>query len=105
VDGISLVGPIPDAVQLITTFSRALRRHRSRGPTARQLIEHLASAQARETIRQTGLDPVKAPNQIAFTRVFPNAGQIGFIHRRSRRQRRTAAVRHTWFRLRRNVVA
>jgi len=79
VDGVSFVGPIPDAVQLITTFSAGIAATSKSRAAARQLIEHLASEQARETIRQTGLDPVKAPNQIAFTRVFPNAGQMGLF--------------------------
>ena len=65
-------------MQLVTTFS-AGNGHIEVEATARQLIEHLASAQPHETIRQTGLDPVKTPQQIAFTRVFPNAGQIGLF--------------------------
>lgn len=77
VDGVSFVGPIPDGVQRITTFSAGIPATSKLKETARQLIGHLASAQARETIRKTGLDPVRTPQQIAFTRVFPNAGQIG----------------------------
>ena len=79
VDGISFVGAIPDAVQLVTTFSAGIAASSKSRTAARQLVEHLASAQARETIRRTGLDPVKLPQQIAFTRVFPNAGQIGLF--------------------------
>jgi Tol biopolymer transport system component/ABC-type molybdate transport system substrate-binding protein len=79
VAGASFVGPIPDAVQSITTFSAGIPAASTSRTAARQLIEHLASAQARETIRKTGLDPVKTPHQIAFTRVFPNAGQIGLF--------------------------
>ena len=79
VAGVTLVGPIPDGVQLVTTFSAGIAATSTSKATARQLIEHLASAQARETIRKTGLDPVKTPQQIAFTRVFPNAGQIGLF--------------------------
>ena len=78
-EGVSFVGPIPDDVQRVTTFSAGIAAASKSRATARQLIEHLASAQARETIRQTGLDPVKTPHQIAFTRVFPNAGQIGLF--------------------------
>jgi TolB protein len=79
VAGTTFVGPIPDDVQRITTFSAGIAATSKSRAAARQLIEHLASAQARETIRRTGLDPVKAPHQIAFTRVFPNAGQIGLF--------------------------
>ncbi len=79
VPGVALVGPIPDAVQSITTFSAGISATSRSQAAARQLIEHLASAQARDTIRQTGLEPAKARHQIAFTRVFPNAGQIGLF--------------------------
>jgi TolB protein len=77
VNGISLVGPIPDGVQRTTTFSAGITTSSRSSAAARQLVAHLSSAQARETIRKTGLDPVRTPQQIAFTRVFPNAGQIG----------------------------
>ncbi len=79
VKGVSFVGPIPDDVQRVTTFSAGIAASSKARAAARQLIAHLSSAQARETIRQTGLDPVKTPHQIAFTRVFPNAGQIGLF--------------------------
>ena len=79
VDGATFVGPIPDAVQSITTFSAGIPAASKFKDTARQLIGHFASAQARDTIRRTGLEPAKPPHQIAFTRVFPNAGQIGLF--------------------------
>jgi molybdate transport system substrate-binding protein len=72
VAGVTLVGPIPDAVQSITTFSAGISSGSRSPATARQLIEHLASAQAQQTIRQTGLDPAKAPHQSpsrAFSRI------------------------------------
>jgi TolB protein len=79
VKGITFAGAIPDAVQSTTTFSAGVSATARHGAAARQLIAYLASAQARETIRQTGLDLVEGPHQIALTRVFPNAGQIGLF--------------------------
>jgi molybdate transport system substrate-binding protein len=78
VDGAAFVAPIPDGVQRVTTFSAGIAATSKARDAARQLIEHLASAEARETIRQTGLDPVKAPQQIAFTRagVAPRAAAL-----------------------------
>jgi Tol biopolymer transport system component/ABC-type molybdate transport system substrate-binding protein len=78
VDGITFVGPIPDTVQSITTFSAAITAASQSRATAQQLVAYLSSAQARETIRRTGLEPAPR-HQIAFTRVFPNAGQIGLF--------------------------
>ena len=79
VDGITVVGQIPDAVQRVTTFSAGISATSRFKATAQQLVAFLASAQAREAIRRTGLEPVRLPHQIAFTRVFPNAGQIGLF--------------------------
>jgi TolB protein len=89
VKGTTFVGTIPDAVQSITTFSAGVSATARHGAVARQLIAYLASAQARDTIRRTGLELVAdgskdpplqdSPHQIAMTRVFPNAGQIGLF--------------------------
>ncbi len=79
ISGITIVGPIPDAVQRITTFSAGISATSRSSATARQLVAYLASEQARETIRRSGLDPITPAHQIAFTRVFPNAGQIGLF--------------------------
>ena len=79
VKGITFVGPIPDAVQSITTFSIGISASSRSRATARQLVAHLASAQAGDAIRRAGLEPARSPHQIAFTRVFPNAGQIGLF--------------------------
>jgi len=79
VAGITLVGAIPDAVQSITVFSAGVAAASKSSTAARQLIAYLASAPGREAIRRAGLEPVTAPHQIALTRVFPNAGQIGLF--------------------------
>lgn len=89
VKGVTFAGAIPDGVQRITTFSAGVSASARHAATARQLIAYLSSAPARETIRRTGLELVAGgskepplqdpPHQIAMTRVFPNAGQIGLF--------------------------
>lgn len=58
VAGATFAGAIPDGVQRVTTFSAGVATASSARATARQLIAHLASAQARDTVRKTGLDPI-----------------------------------------------
>ena len=58
VHGITVVGPIPDSVQLITTFSAGVSTSARAPATARQLIAYLSSAGAHTVIRAAGLDPV-----------------------------------------------
>lgn len=79
VKGVTFVGPIPDAMQSVTVFSAGIPAASRFSATARQLIAYLASPDARETIRRTGLDLAEATQQIALTRVFPNSGQIGLF--------------------------
>src|SRR5262249_27886236 len=60
VRGITVVGPIPDSVQSVTTFSAGIVAKAQSPDGARQLVAHLASSRAAETIRQTGLEPIVA---------------------------------------------
>jgi molybdate transport system substrate-binding protein len=60
VPGITVVGPIPDAVQLVTTFSAGVATTARAPATARQLIAYLSSTSAHKVIRAAGLDPVAA---------------------------------------------
>jgi len=61
VRGITIVGVIPDSVQLITTFSAGLSSTSRAPATARQLVAFLSSRRAWKTIRAAGLDPIAAP--------------------------------------------
>ena len=62
VRGITVVGPIPDSVQLITTFSAGVSTTARAPATARQLIAYLSSPGAHTVIRGAGLDPaVQSP--------------------------------------------
>jgi len=60
VHGITIVGPIPDSVQLVTTFSAGVATTARAPATARQLITYLSSTSAHEAIRAAGLDPIAA---------------------------------------------
>jgi molybdate transport system substrate-binding protein len=58
VPGIDLVGKLPDAVQEITLFSAAVVSGAAHAEAGRQLIRFLASPEAADIIRATGLDAV-----------------------------------------------
>ncbi len=54
--GIDVVGPLPPAIQTVTTFSGALSIHCSAPEAARALLDHMASAGALEAKRRHGMD-------------------------------------------------
>ena len=58
VDGITIVGPIPESVQLVTLFSAGIATSSKAPAPAQALIQFLVSRQAWETIRNAGLEPV-----------------------------------------------
>jgi len=60
IPGITVVGPIPDSVQLVTIFSAGVATAARAPATARQLIAYLSSSGAHQVIRAAGLDPVAA---------------------------------------------
>ena len=64
VEGITVVGPIPDSVQLITTFSAGVSSTARSADASRQLIAYLSSRDAWPTIRKTGLDPITAGAEV-----------------------------------------
>jgi molybdate transport system substrate-binding protein len=55
--GIRLVGPIPEPVQKVTTFSAGISTTAKSSAAARKLIEFLSSRNAWSEIRRCGLDP------------------------------------------------
>jgi len=61
VEGITVVGPIPEAVQTITIFSAGVTKASKSPEAAKRLIDYLASPQAWPSIRRYGLEPVSAP--------------------------------------------
>ncbi len=60
VRGITTVGPIPDSVQMITTFSAGITTTSPVQGRARELITFLSSEHAWKAIREAGLDPIVA---------------------------------------------
>ena len=59
IDGITYVGPIPDAVQKITTFSAGLTTNARRPDDARRLIRFLTAPEAAPLISETGMNPAR----------------------------------------------
>jgi molybdate transport system substrate-binding protein len=58
VPGIAHITPLPEEAQKVTEFSAAVARNSSDPALARAVIEFLASADAADAIRKTGLEPV-----------------------------------------------
>jgi len=58
VSGITIVGPIPDSVQMITTFSAGIATASPAQAAARRLIAFLSSEHAWKAIREAGLEPI-----------------------------------------------
>ncbi|HSW04551.1 substrate-binding domain-containing protein [Aquabacterium sp.] len=55
--GIEVIGPLPPAVQILTTFSAAIGAHSMQPDAARRLLEFMASPQAADTQRRHGMAP------------------------------------------------
>lgn len=58
-DGIDVVGPLPDAVQITTTFSAGICRSGTQARAAAALLEFMASPQAAPAIARHGMDPAR----------------------------------------------
>ncbi|MEH2532111.1 ABC-type molybdate transport system substrate-binding protein [Bradyrhizobium sp. AZCC 1614] len=60
VEGIEIVGPLPDELQKITVFSAGIATVSKEPEAGRALIKFLASPAARPEIVKSGLDPIAA---------------------------------------------
>jgi molybdate transport system substrate-binding protein len=58
IEGIDFIGPIPSAVQKVTTFSAGITTHAENLTDAQVLIDYLSSVEVADTIADTGLEPV-----------------------------------------------
>jgi molybdate transport system substrate-binding protein len=58
VDGIAIVGPLPSAIQITTTFSAAMTTHCTRPAEVQALLDFMASPEAIEAKRRHGMEPV-----------------------------------------------
>lgn len=57
ITGIKVVGPLPDAVQLVTVFSAGIFSSATESQAARALIEHLTASATRSLYTAKGLQP------------------------------------------------
>lgn len=57
VPGIQIVGPLPPAIQITTTFSAGVGVHSQQVDAARSLLAYLASPAAAEAKRKQGMEP------------------------------------------------
>ncbi|HYE70469.1 MAG TPA: substrate-binding domain-containing protein [Aquabacterium sp.] len=56
-DGIAVLGPLPPAVQVLTTFSAGVGVHSARPDAARAFLHHLASPAAADAKHRHGMEP------------------------------------------------
>lgn len=56
-EGISIVGPLPEPVQIITTFSAGLVAGSTQGEAVRRLLDFMASHAAADAKRRQGMEP------------------------------------------------
>lgn len=57
-DGIEVLGPLPDPIQIVTTFSAAVTKAARSPQAAKDLIAFMASADAANAKRRHGMEPV-----------------------------------------------
>lgn len=58
--GISIVGPLPPAIQILTTFSAGIGSASTQPENVRRLLDFMASPQADESKRRQGMEPARA---------------------------------------------
>ncbi|CAN7612805.1 substrate-binding domain-containing protein [Acidovorax sp. LjRoot129] len=58
VQGIAIVGPLPPAIQITTTFSAGIGALSQQADAARELLAYMASPQAADAKRKQGMTPV-----------------------------------------------
>lgn len=59
-EGVDVLGPMPDSVRIVTTFSGAIGARSRRPAAARKLLDFLASPAAAAAKRRQGMDPPDA---------------------------------------------
>lgn len=56
-DGIDVIGPLPPAVQIVTTFAGAICTRSTQADAVRRLLDFMTSPLAADTIRRHGMEP------------------------------------------------
>ncbi|MBO9644330.1 MAG: substrate-binding domain-containing protein [Pseudacidovorax sp.] len=56
-EGIDILGPLPDAIQIVTTFSGAVAATSGRAAEAQAVLDFMASPEAAGAIRRQGMEP------------------------------------------------
>ena len=59
IPGLDIVGPLPDDIQLVNTFSGAVSAASTEQAAAKQLLEFLRSAESAPVLRDKGMEPAK----------------------------------------------
>ncbi|WP_332741324.1 substrate-binding domain-containing protein [Hydrogenophaga sp.] len=57
VSGITIAGPLPPAIQIITTFSAGIPVQTDQAEAVRAMLEHMTAPQAAEAKRRQGMEP------------------------------------------------
>jgi molybdate transport system substrate-binding protein len=56
-EGIEVVGPLPEAIQIVTTFSAGVCTASQQGETVQGMLEYMASPEAAQAKRRHGMEP------------------------------------------------
>jgi p-hydroxybenzoate 3-monooxygenase len=62
-DGIDIIGPLPAAIQIVTTFSAAVGARAQRPEAARALLAFMTSPAAADAKRRQGMEPVSSSSE------------------------------------------
>jgi molybdate transport system substrate-binding protein len=62
-EGIDVIGALPDSIQIITTFSGGICTASSQAAAVRQMLEFMASADGADAKRRNGMEPAAHPKE------------------------------------------
>ncbi|WP_235501318.1 substrate-binding domain-containing protein [Hydrogenophaga sp. Root209] len=57
VSGITIAGPLPPAIQIVTTFSAGIPVQSAQAEAVRAMLDHMTAPQAAEAMRRQGMEP------------------------------------------------